>query len=102
MGRNEATARGTFFTVIEALKNFKLPKIGDVVIQGFGNAGAIAAKLFDDAGFTIVGVSDSKGGIYNQYGFYVNDVIKFKKVSMGTAAYIHAGKRLVEAGQLRG
>ncbi|HEU0113051.1 MAG TPA: glutamate dehydrogenase, partial [Thermomicrobiales bacterium] len=38
------------------------------VVQGFGNAGATAAKLMDEIGSTVVGVSDSRGGIYNPGG----------------------------------
>ncbi|MDO8743266.1 MAG: Glu/Leu/Phe/Val dehydrogenase [Candidatus Azambacteria bacterium] len=88
LGRNEATARGTFFTVREALKHLVYLTFGrKVVIQGFGNAGAIAAQLFYDSYFKIVGVSDSKGGIYNQYGLYVNEVIKFKKETGSVIGY---------------
>lgn len=66
LGRNEATARGVFFVTLEALKHLGLDQ-GDrsVIVQGYGNAGAIAAKLFHQAGFKIISVSDSKGGIYN-------------------------------------
>jgi glutamate dehydrogenase/leucine dehydrogenase len=39
-----------------------------IVIQGFGNAGAIAATLYHEAGARVVGVSDSRGGIDNPDG----------------------------------
>lgn len=88
LGRNEATARGTFFTVREALKHLKRAKAGTIVIQGFGNAGAIAAKLFYEAGFKIIAVSDSKGGIYNKHsGLNPNDVLKFKKETGSVVNY---------------
>lgn len=87
LGRNEATARGTFFTVCEALKHLKLAKMGTIVIQGFGNAGAIASKLFYEAGFKIIAVSDSKGGIYNKYGLSLADVLKFKKETGSVVNY---------------
>ena len=69
LGRNEATARGTFIVTLEALKYLNLASSGhSVVVQGFGNAGEIAARLFHEAGFKIIAVSDSKGGIYNSRG----------------------------------
>ena len=39
------------------------------MVQGFGNAGSIAAELFAEAGASIVGVSDSRGGVYQPKGF---------------------------------
>lgn len=88
LGRNEATARGTFFTVREALKHLKQAKAGTVVIQGFGNAGAIAAELFYRAGFKIIAVSDSKGGICNKRrGLNPIDVSKFKKETGSVVNY---------------
>ncbi|MBX9721755.1 MAG: glutamate dehydrogenase, partial [Candidatus Obscuribacterales bacterium] len=39
-----------------------------VVVQGFGNVGAIAARLLHDSGFKIIAVSDVYGGIYNKDG----------------------------------
>jgi glutamate dehydrogenase (NAD(P)+) len=39
-----------------------------VVIQGFGNVGSVAAKSFREAGATVLAVSDSEGGVYNESG----------------------------------
>ena len=67
LGRNEATARGLQYVVREAVKkpgNFELHG-ARVVVQGFGNAGAIAARLLSEDGATVIAVSDSQGGIYN-------------------------------------
>ncbi|OGY67312.1 MAG: hypothetical protein A3I24_01605 [Candidatus Harrisonbacteria bacterium RIFCSPLOWO2_02_FULL_41_13b] len=91
LGRNEATARGVFFTVLEAYKYLGWPKMGAVIIQGFGNAGAIAAKLFYETGdFLITAVSDSKGGIYNGLGLNSDDVLKFKKETGSVVGYPNA------------
>ncbi len=69
LGRNEATARGTVFTLLQASKVLNLPLEGaKVVIQGFGNAGSIACQLVCAEGATVVAVSDSTGGIYNPQG----------------------------------
>lgn len=78
-GREEATGRGCFFTIIEALKHLKVDLKGaKVVVQGFGNVGSVAARLLFEAGAKIVAVSDSKGGIYNIGGFNVPNLVEYK------------------------
>jgi glutamate dehydrogenase (NAD(P)+) len=79
-GRTEATARGTVFCIIEAARHngIELGK-ARVAIQGFGNAGSIAAKLISDEGATVVAVSDSTGGIHNPDGLDINRVLAWKK-----------------------
>src|SRR5574337_417188 len=61
-GRNEATARGCLFVTEEACRVKKIPLRGaTVAIQGFGNAGAIAARLFAEKKAKIIAISDSRG-----------------------------------------
>src|SRR6516165_4694039 len=65
-GRHEATARGCLFAVQRALARGIIPDLkgvagARVAIQGFGNAGALAAQLFHEAGATVIAVSDSRG-----------------------------------------
>ena len=68
-GRNEATARGTLFCIREACQVIRRPLRGaTVAVQGYGNAGAIAARLLRDDGARVVAVSDSKGGTYSSRG----------------------------------
>jgi glutamate dehydrogenase/leucine dehydrogenase len=50
-----------------------------VAVQGFGNAGSIAARLIRDEGATVVAVSDSSGGIHNPSGLDIDRVIAWKK-----------------------
>jgi len=79
-GRNEATARGCVFTIREALKYLKIePKTATVAVQGYGNAGSIAAKLIHELGCKIIAVSDSKGGVYSASGLNPVEVMKHKK-----------------------
>jgi glutamate dehydrogenase (NAD(P)+) len=79
-GRNEATARGCVYTVVEAAKHLGLGLKGATcVVQGFGNAGAIAAQLMAVEGATILAVSDSQGGIHNPAGLDPNKVIAWKQ-----------------------
>ena len=90
-GRDTATATGAF-TVIEAmLSKFKLiPTETTVAIQGFGNAGSILAELLADAGYKIVAVSDSKGGIYAPQGLDIASVKQHKEQSRQIeAVYCH-------------
>jgi glutamate dehydrogenase (NAD(P)+) len=86
LGRLEATARGALFIALAACKVSGLNPIGArVAIQGFGNAGSIAARLFHDAGFRIVAASDSQGGSYRETGFEPAELFQRKKEA-GTVA----------------
>ena len=79
-GRTEATARGCVFTIIEAAHHSGLNlKTSRVAVQGFGNAGAIAARLIAAEGATVVAVSDSTGGIHNPAGLDIGRVAGWKR-----------------------
>lgn len=68
-GRREATGRGVMLTVIEALKLIgKDPENATVVVQGFGNVGAVAALELHHQGCRVIGVSDINGAIHNPDG----------------------------------
>jgi glutamate dehydrogenase/leucine dehydrogenase len=79
-GRNEATAQGAVYTLMDAARHLgmDLPKCR-VAVQGFGNAGAIAAQLMSAQGSTIVAVSDSTGAIYRPEGFDPNAILAWKQ-----------------------
>jgi glutamate dehydrogenase (NAD(P)+) len=78
-GRNEATARGCVYTVVEAAAHLGLDlHAAKVAVQGFGNAGAIAAHLMVHEGASVVAVSDSQGGIRNMDGLNIDRVIAWK------------------------
>jgi len=75
-GRKEATGRGVLMCCNKALTKLGMRLAGcRVVVQGFGNVGSMAAKLMHDAGYKIVGLSDIGGGLYNEKGFDVLQVI---------------------------
>ena len=79
-GRNEATARGAVICVREAAAKIGLNLKGaSVVVQGYGNAGSIAAKLIADLGAKVIAVSDSSGGIQNAAGLDLAAVDAHKK-----------------------
>ncbi|HHP7231956.1 MAG TPA: Glu/Leu/Phe/Val dehydrogenase [Xenococcaceae cyanobacterium] len=78
-GRDTATATGAYY-VIQMI----LPKFGcirqntTVAVQGFGNAGATLAELLFQAGYKVVAVSDSKGGIYAPNGLDIPSIREHK------------------------
>jgi len=79
LGRDTATAQGGFY-VFEALKNgLGLKNKCSVVIQGFGNAGANAALIWQNAGHKIIAVSDSKGGVHNPDGLDIKKLLGHKE-----------------------
>lgn len=80
-GRLEATSRGCVYIIREAARKLNLDlKKATVAVQGFGNVGAIAARLMADLfGSKVVAVSDSKGGIHNKDGLDVRKVEEHKK-----------------------
>ncbi len=79
-GRNEATARGCVFTVVDAARHLGMDlATATVVVQGFGNAGSIAAKLMQDEGSTVIGVSDTGGAITKADGLDIDRVVAWKK-----------------------
>ena len=77
-GRREATGRGILFVVNEAIKRFKMtPAETRVVVQGSGNVGGIGARLFHEAGYNVVAISDIHGGIYNPKGLNIPQVLDY-------------------------
>ncbi|MBX0321613.1 Glu/Leu/Phe/Val dehydrogenase [Halomicroarcula sp. F13] len=69
-GRVEATGRSVMLTTREAFDYLgKDIERATVAVQGYGNAGSVAAKLIDDLGANVVAVSDSSGAVHNPDGF---------------------------------
>lgn len=92
-GRMFSTSQGGAYMVRDLTKKFNLdPKNTKVIIQGFGNAGSFMASILDNWGYRVVGLSDSKGAIYNAEGFNVDEVSKFKKKHKSLAEFPEARK----------
>lgn len=84
LGRNEATARGCLFVTRRAIEQGAVPHLNTlegarVVIQGYGNAGSIAAQLFAEHGAIVVAISDSAGGVYAEEGIDADAAVEHKK-----------------------
>ncbi|MGH2467584.1 MAG: Glu/Leu/Phe/Val family dehydrogenase, partial [Candidatus Limnocylindrales bacterium] len=87
-GRNEATARGTLFCIERAAGHLGLSLAGArVAVQGFGNAGSIAAQLMAGVGAKIVAVSDSGSGLHAPDGLDVEAVVAWKHAHGALAGY---------------
>jgi glutamate dehydrogenase/leucine dehydrogenase len=81
LGRNEATGRGVFNTIQCACEHLGLELKGaTVAVQGFGNAGSIAAQLLHAAGAKVVAASDSAGCVYNKDGLNIPELIQMKAI----------------------
>jgi glutamate dehydrogenase (NAD(P)+) len=98
LGRDEATARGSWYATEQLLKRGVVDGLDTlegarVAVQGYGNAGSIAARLFHDAGSIIVAVSDSRGGIANDDGLDPRAVLEFKKET-GTVVGFPGSKKI--------
>ncbi len=77
LGRIEATGRGVMICALAALEHLGIkPHQARVAVQGFGNVGSVSAKLLDEAGCTIVALSDQYGGIANQQGLPMKKVFQ--------------------------
>jgi glutamate dehydrogenase/leucine dehydrogenase len=58
-----------------------------VAVQGFGNAGNIAARLMEADGFKIHAVSDTGGAIWSDKPLHVLDVLEHKQRTGSVAGY---------------
>jgi glutamate dehydrogenase (NAD(P)+) len=93
-GRDQATARGLLFVVEEACKLKKISLRGaSVAIQGFGNAGATASRLFAEKKARIVAISDSRGGVTNPRGIDPIKAMRYKERS-GTVVGMPGASRI--------
>jgi glutamate dehydrogenase (NAD(P)+) len=78
LGRREATGRGVVYTVEEAARHIGMDLKGaSIVVQGFGNVGAHAAKIFAEGGSKVIAVSDVSGGIHNPDGLDIDALMDY-------------------------
>ena len=78
-GRGEATGLGGFYVFDSLRVQIGLPEKCKVAIQGFGNVGGNAARIFTKNGHTVIAVSDSKNAIVNENGLDLEKVEAYKK-----------------------
>ena len=79
-GRTEATGRGVQVICDESTRYLNIPVDGcRVVIQGFGNVGANAARLLMERGYRIVGIAEFNGGLSNPRGIDIHQLLDYKR-----------------------
>ncbi|MBV6273282.1 Glu/Leu/Phe/Val dehydrogenase [Alcaligenaceae bacterium CGII-47] len=86
LGRVEATGRGVYVVACEAARESQIPiKGARIAIQGFGNVGGTAARLFYEAGALVVAVYDHTGIVYNPKGLNVLALLEHVEQHGGVA-----------------
>lgn len=97
LGREDATGTGAFL-VMDELR----PRLGmgnerpTAVVIGFGNAGQRISTLLHDAGFLIIGLADSSGGIRCDEGLDPRAVAAAKRVKGAVSAFRN-GRKVAKA-----
>lgn len=86
LGRVEATGRGVYTIACEAARDANIAIAGArICIQGFGNVGSTAARLFTDAGAKVLAVQDHTGTIYNPNGIDIIALLDYVEQTKGVA-----------------
>ncbi len=84
LGRGEATGRGVMLMTREIAKKTKLDLAGArVAVQGAGNVGGTSAKFLHREGCKIVAISDVSGGVYQEEGLDIEQIIDFLSAERG-------------------
>lgn len=85
-GREEATGMGGFYTLENLVKSLNLKKSEvTIAVQGMGNVGFWFAKLASEAGYKVVAISNSKGGIYDSNGISIDENLRSRKSNISNA-----------------
>ncbi len=78
-GRSEATARGCYYTLLEACRVKGVSLQGArVAVHGFGNAGANIARMVAEAGALVIAIADSRGAIHAETGIDIQAALRHK------------------------
>ncbi|HEY8554943.1 MAG TPA: Glu/Leu/Phe/Val dehydrogenase [Burkholderiales bacterium] len=80
LGRHDATGRGVVIIAREIGRRLSLPLAGArVAIQGFGNVGGAAARLFAEQGAVVIAIQDETGTVYNERGIDVAALREYQR-----------------------
>ncbi|MFJ1298889.1 Glu/Leu/Phe/Val dehydrogenase [Pseudomonadota bacterium AL_CKDN230030165-1A_HGKHYDSX7] len=91
LGRVEATGRGVFVVACEAARDQGVPVEGArVVVQGFGNVGGTAARLFHEAGAKVIAAQDHTGTVHNTNGLDVHRLLAHVSRTGGVGGFAEA------------
>jgi glutamate dehydrogenase len=95
-GRAQATGMGGLYTFAALRERASLPESVTIAVQGMGNVGGNAARLFYEHGHRVIAMSDSKGGIVSEKGLNPVEVETYKK-TQGTLAGFPGAKEISNA-----
>ena len=97
LGRVEATGRGVFVVACEAARDLGIDvSKARVIVQGFGNVGGTAARLFHEAGAKVLAAQDHTGTVYNPAGLDVHKLLAHVAATGGVGGF-SAGEALDNA-----
>ncbi len=94
LGRRDATGRGVFIVAREAARKLSVAIEGTkVVVQGFGNVGEAAARIFSEHKAKIVAIQDDSGTVFNERGLDVGALKRFRESTKSLLGF-PGGERL--------
>lgn len=94
LGRVDATGRGVFITARATAQKLGIPiKDSRVIIQGFGNVGGTAARIFSEHGAKVIAVQDDTGTVYNERGLDIAELKRHRQTT-GTLLGFQGGQVL--------
>src|SRR5690554_2087449 len=91
LGRVQATGRGVFVVASEAMRDAGIAINGArVAVQGFGNVGGTAARLFHEHGAKVVAIYDHTGAVYHENGLDIPALSEHARETGGVAGFADA------------
>ena len=91
LGRREATGRGVYTVGLLACQHLGLSVAGArVAVQGLGNVGGVAARLFAQAGAQVVAAQDHSGTVYREAGLDIPALLAHVHAHGGVAGFAPA------------
>lgn len=92
LGRKEATGRGVTIVTDEIAFRMGIDmQKAKIAVQGFGNVGSTAARLFYEKGYNVVAISDVNTALYNEKGLNIEEISKYAKMNKTIEGYMEKG-----------
>lgn len=88
-GRDQATGLGGFIVFNALREKLNVPENASVAIQGIGNVGWNAARIFAEHGYKIIAMSDSRGGLFSKEGLRPDEVEEYKQARGSLSGFPH-------------
>jgi len=97
LGRQAATGQGALYVLQQwAARQNRQPDKTRIAVQGFGNAGYEFARLAHQAGYPIVAISDSQGGIVSETGLQPEQIMHHKRSRRELKAMLYCDASVCE------